>query len=85
MYNVINDITKSQDEENVVQNTVEAHKDDIVEKEVVFNFVKKDGNWVIESNLGIYSDLSGGYLQYVYEVSWLGMTGDEARERYNNQ
>ncbi|MBQ7265568.1 MAG: hypothetical protein IJS61_05665 [Firmicutes bacterium] len=37
-----------------------------VEKNTVFNFVKKDDNWVIESNVGIYDDLCGGYLQYMF-------------------
>jgi hypothetical protein len=84
MYNVISDITKdTSGSASIVSDTVDAHRDDIVEKEVVFNFVKDGNNWVIESNLGIYSDLTGGYLQYIYEVSWLGMTGEEAKEKYS--
>jgi hypothetical protein len=84
MYNVLDDIVKTENPtDSTISDAIEKHSADYVEKDTVFNFIKQDGKWVIESNLGIYSDLSGGYLQYMYEVSVLGMTGEQAKEKYN--
>lgn len=48
------------------------------EADTVFNFVKdKDGNWVLDSNVAIYDDLCGGYLQYYFQENTLGKYADE--------
>ncbi len=39
------------------------------EKDSSIDFIKKDGKWVIESNIGIYDDLSGGFLTYYFNVN----------------
>ncbi len=53
------------------------------EKETVFNFVKMNGNWVIDSNIGIYDDLSGGYLQNYFDMNIVG--GAIAKAQQNNE
>ena len=38
------------------------------ESDTVFNFVKdKKGNWTLDSNVAIYDDICGGYLQYYFQ------------------
>lgn len=37
--------------------------------DTVFNFVKKDGKWVIESNVMIYDDVTGGYMSYAFQAN----------------
>ena len=39
------------------------------EKDTSLDFVKQDGKWVIEDNVGVYDDLSGGYLTYCFSVN----------------
>lgn len=39
------------------------------EKDTSIDFVKKDGKWIIEDNVGVYDDLSGGYLTYCFSVN----------------
>lgn len=39
------------------------------EKDTSFDFVKQDGKWIIEDNVGVYDDLSGGYLTYCFSVN----------------
>ncbi|MDO4300702.1 MAG: hypothetical protein Q4D26_04835 [Clostridia bacterium] len=41
----------------------------LFEKDTSLDFVKQDGKWVIEDNVGIYDDLSGGYLTYCFGVN----------------
>ncbi len=47
------------------------------EKDSSIDFIKKDGKWVIESNIGIYDDLSGGFLTYYFNVNVLQNAGGE--------
>jgi hypothetical protein len=42
--------------------------------DTVFNFIKKDGKWVIESNVMIYDDVTGGYMTYYFQVNMANMT-----------
>ncbi len=39
------------------------------EKDTSLDFIKQDGEWVIEDNVGVYDDLSGGYLTYCFSVN----------------
>lgn len=39
------------------------------EKDTQIDFVKKNGQWIIADNVGIYDDLSGGYLTYCFSVN----------------
>lgn len=39
------------------------------EKDTSLDFVKQDGKWIIEDNVGVYDDLSGGYLTYCFSVN----------------
>lgn len=39
------------------------------EKDTSIDFVKEKGKWIIEENVGIYDDLSGGYLTYCFGVN----------------
>lgn len=38
-------------------------------KDTVFNFIKQDGKWVIESNVMIYDDVTGGYMTYYFQTN----------------
>lgn len=83
MYGVLDTITKSDGSDpNIVENTLKQYENEYAETDTVFNLIRQDGSWVIESNMGIYSDLTGGYLQYMYEISIMGMTGEQARAMY---
>jgi hypothetical protein len=43
------------------------------EKDTVFNLVTlDDGSLAIESNVGIYDDLCGGYLQFFFDTNYAG-------------
>ncbi|GEM_PF-509224 len=44
----------------------------------VFNFIQQDDKWCIESNVGIYDDLSGGYLQQFFNTNVVGNAFAEA-------
>ena len=35
----------------------------------VFNFIKQDGKWVMESNVMIYDDVTGGYMTYYFQAN----------------
>lgn len=39
------------------------------EKDTSIDFVKEKGKWIIEDNVGIYDDLSGGYITYCFGVN----------------
>lgn len=39
------------------------------EKDTSIDFIKNDGKWVIEDNVGVYDDFSGGYLTYCFGVN----------------
>lgn len=39
------------------------------EKNTVFNFIKQDGKWVLESNVMIYDDITGGYMTYYFQAN----------------
>lgn len=39
------------------------------EKDTSFDFIKQNGKWIIEDNVGVYDDLSGGYLTYCFSVN----------------
>lgn len=84
MYKVLSSLASSDNaaSPNIIADTLKEYKDEKAEKDTVFNLIKQDGKWVIESNMGIYSDLTGGYLQYIYEISILGMTGEQAKALY---
>ncbi len=55
--------------------------DDIIEENInkpdaqrrdadtVFNFVKQNGEWVLESNVMIYDDITGGYMTYYFQAN----------------
>lgn len=49
----------------------------VKEKDSSLDFIKKDGKWVIESNIGIYDDLSGGFLTYYFDVNVVQNVGGE--------
>ena len=52
------------------------------EYDTVFNFIKdKNGSWVLDSNVAIYDDLCGGYLQYYFEQNTLGKYANEIKEK----
>ena len=38
-----------------------------IEKDTVFNLIEKDGRWIIESNIMIYDDITGGYMTFYYK------------------
>jgi hypothetical protein len=44
-------------------------------EDTVFNFIKQDGKWVLESNVMIYDDVTGGYLTYYFQMT-MGMQTD---------
>lgn len=46
-----------------------------INKDTVLNMDKVGDTYVIESNVGIYDDLCGGYLQFIYNTSFI--TGNE--------
>lgn len=37
--------------------------------DTVFNFIKQDGKWVLESNVMIYDDVTGGYMSYYFQAN----------------
>lgn len=37
--------------------------------DTVFNFIKQDGKWVLESNVMIYDDVTGGYMTYYFQAN----------------
>lgn len=39
------------------------------EKDTSIDFIKQDGKWVIENNIGLYDDLSGGYMTYYFNAN----------------
>lgn len=39
------------------------------EKDTSIDFVKNKGKWIIEDNVGIYDDLSGGYITYCFSLN----------------
>ncbi len=39
------------------------------EKDTSIDFVKENGKWIIEDNVGIYDDLAGGYITYCFGVN----------------
>lgn len=39
------------------------------EKDTSIDFVKEKGKWIIEDNVGIYDDLSGGYINYCFGLN----------------
>ncbi|MBQ6555695.1 MAG: DUF4878 domain-containing protein [Firmicutes bacterium] len=51
------------------------------EKDTVFNLVEKDGKWVIESNIMIYDDITGGYMTYYYKNMVLADMIEETQEK----
>ncbi len=50
------------------------------EADTVFNFVKKDGKWSIDSNVMIYDDITGGYMTYYFQVNMVAMSEFEGME-----
>ncbi len=50
----------------------------VKEKDSSIDFIKQEGKWVIESNIGIYDDLSGGFLTYYFNVNVVQNVGGEA-------
>ncbi len=55
----------------VLESILDEHLKNITpyEKDTSIDFIKDKGKWVIEDNVGIYDDLSGGYLTYCFGVS----------------
>ncbi len=47
----------------------------MTERDSSIDFIKQDGKWVIESNVGIYDDLTGGFLTYYFDVNVLQNVG----------
>lgn len=48
----------------------EALKNPVVyEKDTSIDFIKEKGKWIIEDNVGIYDDLSGGYITYCFGLN----------------
>ncbi len=45
----------------------DSHDNERVEHDTVFNLIKQDGKWAIESNIMIYDDITGGYMTYYYK------------------
>lgn len=43
----------------------------VYEKDTSFDFVKEKGKWIIEDNVGVYDDLSGGYISYCFSLNYL--------------
>lgn len=39
------------------------------EKDTSLDFIKVKGEWIIEDNVGVYDDLSGGYLTYCFGMN----------------
>lgn len=39
------------------------------ERDTVFNFIKQDGKWTLESNVMIYDDVTGGYMTYYFQAN----------------
>lgn len=39
------------------------------DKDTSIDFIKENGKWIIEDNVGVYDDLSGGYLTYCFGVN----------------
>lgn len=37
--------------------------------DTVFDFVKQDGKWLLESNVMIYDDVTGGYMTYYFQAN----------------
>lgn len=44
---------------------------EVYDKDTSVDFVKENGKWIIEDNVGIYDDLSGGYLTYCFRVNYI--------------
>ena len=44
---------------------------EVYDKDTSVDFVKENGKWIIEDNVGIYDDLSGGYLTYCFGVNYI--------------
>lgn len=56
------------------------------ESDTVFNFVKdKKGNWTLDSNVAIYDDICGGYLQYYFQQNSLGKYVNEIKEKQQSE
>ena len=56
------------------------------ESDTVFNFVKdKKGNWTLDSNVAIYDDICGGYLQYYFQQNTLGKYANEIKEKQQSE
>ena len=56
------------------------------ESDTVFNFVKdKEGNWTLDSNVAIYDDICGGYLQYYFQQNTLGKYANEIKEKQQSE
>jgi hypothetical protein len=47
-------------------------------EDTVFNFIKQDGEWVLESNVMIYDDVAGGYLTYYFQMYMSAQSDGEA-------
>ncbi len=41
----------------------------VYEKDTQLDFIKKDGKWIIEENVGVYDDITGGYLSYCFNMN----------------
>ncbi len=51
---------------------------EVFEKDTSIDFIKQNGKWVIEDNVGVYDDLSGGYLTYCFGLNTaLGNVGTQ--------
>ncbi len=78
MSNVLNEYFEECEEnpENIDNISLEAIIDKNVndpeairrEADTVFNFIKQDGEWVLESNVMIYDDVTGGYMTYYFQT-----------------
>lgn len=55
----------------------------MTERDSQIDFIKQDGKWVIESNVGIYDDLTGGFLTYYFDVNVLQNVGGQGMVEKN--
>ena len=55
----------------------------MTERNSQIDFIKQDGKWVIESNVGIYDDLTGGFLTYYFDVNVLQNVGGQGTVEKN--
>lgn len=81
--NVVNEYTeycksmgnslKSDDMDKALKTIIDENlkNTEVYDKDTSVDFVKENGKWIIEDNVGIYDDLSGGYLTYCFRVNYI--------------